>query len=153
MNPITAAHLHLLLSHVPVTVILMGAGWLAFGLWRQSREVQKAALAMFVVAALLAVPSYLTGEPASGAIKGMPGFSDRVLESHQAAAGVALGGCIALGIAALAGLVHYRGRTVVAWFSLLVLVGAIAVGGLVAWTAHLGGQIRHSEIRLEEAPE
>jgi hypothetical protein len=153
MNPITAAHIHLMLSHVPVTIVLLAAGWLAFGLWRQSQEAQKTALAMLVLASLLAVPSYLTGEPASGAIKGVPGFSDRVLESHQAAAGIALAGSLALGVAALAGLVHFRGRAVVGWFSLLVLLGAIAVGCLVAWTANLGGQIRHAEIRMEEAPE
>ena len=90
MNPVTAAHIHLFLCHVPVMAIVFGLGGLAFGLWRGSREIQKAALGMFIVAAVLAVPSYLTGEPASGTIKGLPGFSERILEQHQASAGVAL---------------------------------------------------------------
>jgi hypothetical protein len=151
MNPVTAAHIHLFLCHAPIMAIVFGLGWLAFGLWRGSREIQKAALGMFVVAAVLAVPSYLTGEPASGTIKGLPGFSERILEEHQAAAGVALAGCIALGILALAGLIHYRGRAVAGWFSLLLLAGALVVGSLTAWTANLGGQIRHSEIRPYDA--
>ena len=147
MNPVTAAHIHLFLCHVPVMAIVFGLGGLAFGLWRGSREIQKAALGMFIVAAILAVPSYLTGEPASGTIKGLPGFSERILEQHQAAAGVALAGCIALGIVALAGLIHFRGRAVAAWFVVLLLVGGLVVGVLMARTANLGGQIRHSEIR------
>ena len=151
MNPVTAAHIHLVLSHVPAMGILFGLGLLAFGGWRGSREIQKAALGLFVVAAVLAVPSYLTGEPGAGAIKGLPGFSDRVLEHHQAAAGVALAGCIALGIVALAGLILFRGRTVAGWFVMLLLAGAVVVGVLVARTANLGGQIRHSEIRPYDA--
>ena len=151
MNPVTAAHIHLFLCHVPVLAIVFGLGWLAFGLWRGSREIQKAALGMFILAAVLAVPSYLTGEPASGTIKGLPGFSERILEQHQASAGVALAGCIALGIVALAGLIYFRGRAVAGWFSVLLLVGALVVGVLIARTANLGGQVRHSEIRPYDA--
>ena len=136
MNPVTTAHIHLVLSHVPVMAILFGLGLLAFGVWRGSQDIQKAALGTFVAAALLAVPSYLTGEPASGTIKGLPGFSEHILEQHQAAAGVAL-----------AGLIHFRGRAVAAWFVVLLLVGGLVVGVLMARTANLGGQIRHSEIR------
>jgi uncharacterized membrane protein len=150
MNPVTAAHIHLVLCHVPVLTILFGLGWLAFGVWRGSQDIQKAALGMFVVAAVLAVPSYLTGEPAAGAIKGLPGFSERIMEQHQAAAGVALAGCIALGIVALAGLL-FRGRAVTGWFGVLLLAGALVVVVLVARTANLGGQIRHSEIRAYDA--
>jgi len=151
MNPVTAAHIHLFLCHVPVITIVFGLGWLAFGLWRGSQEIQKAALGMFIVAAVLAVPSYLTGEPAAGTIKGLPGFSERILEQHQAAAGVALASCIALGIVALAGLIHFRGRVVTGWFSVLLLVAALVVGVLIARTANLGGQVRHSEIRPYDA--
>ncbi len=151
MNPITAAHIHLALCHVPIMAILFGLGWLAFGVWRGSRDIQKAALVMFVVAAVLAVPLYLTGGTASGVVKGLPEFSDHILEQHQAAAGVTLASCIVLGILALAGLVFFHGKTVANWFGILLLAGALMVGGLVTWTANLGGQIRHSEIRAYDA--
>jgi len=151
MNPITAAHLHLILCHAPLMAILFGFGWLGFGLWRGSTEIQKVALVMFVVAAILAVPLHLTGGPAAGVVKGLPAFSDHLLEQHQAAAGVTLAGCIVLGIAALAGLIFFRGRGVTGWFGWLLLVGTLAVGSLVIWTASLGGQIRHSEIRSYDA--
>ena len=147
MNPVTTAHIHLILSHVPVMAVLFGLGLLAFGVWRGSQDIQKAALGTFIAAALLAVPSYLTGEPASGTIKGLPGYSEHILERHQASAGIALASCIALGIMALAGLIHFRGRAVTARFVALLLLGALVVGVLMARTANLGGQVRHSEIR------
>lgn len=151
MNPTTAAHIHLVLCHVPVLAVLFGCGWLAFGMWRGSRDIQEAALVMFVAAAVLAVPLYLTGGKAAGVVKGLPGLSDHFLEQHQAAAGATLAGCIVLGIVALAGLVLFRGRIIAHWFGLLMLAGALVAGGLLIWTANLGGQIRHSEIRVYDA--
>ena len=150
MNPLIAAHLHLALGHVPIMAILFGLGWLAFGVWRESRDIQKAALAMFVVAAVVIVPLYFAGGSAAGVIKGLPGFSDRLLEQHQAAAGVTLAGCLVLGIVALAGLILFRGRPVANWFNLLLLAGALVAGSLAIWTASLGGQVGHVEIRAGE---
>jgi hypothetical protein len=147
MNPVTAAHVHLLLGHVPVVALLFGAIWLALGVWRGSQEVQQAALGMFTLAAALTVPLYLTGQPATGLIKGLPGSSDRILEQHEAAAGVALAACLGLGLVAVGGLIHCRGRRVAKWLVFALLVGSLATGGLMMWTANLGGQIRHSEIR------
>lgn len=97
------------------------------------------------------MPLYLTGGTAAGVVKGLPGFSDHILEQHQAAAGVTLAGCIVIGIAALAGLLVFRGRIIANWFGILLLAAALVVGGLVTWTANLGGQIRHSEIRAYDA--
>lgn len=151
MNPVTAAHIHLILSHTPVAAIVFGFGLLAYGVWHGSRDIQKAALVLFVAAAVLAVPSYLTGEPGARVVKGLPGFSDQILEQHQAAAGVTLAGCLALGVVALAALILFRNKTVAHWFGVVLLAGALLAGGLMAWTANLGGQIRHSEIRAPEA--
>ena len=152
MNPLTAAHLHLALGHVPVMAILFGLGWLAFGLWRGSRDLQQAALVMFVVAAVLVLPLYFAGGSAAGLMKGLPGYSDRLLEQHEAAAGVTLAGCLVLGLVALAGLILFRGRAIAGWFNLLLLAGALVTGSLVIWTAGLGGQVGHSEIRSGEVP-
>ena len=151
MNPVTAAHVHLALSHAPILAILFGLGWLAFGIWRGSLDIQKAALVMFVAAAVLAVPLYLTGGPAAGVVKGLPGFSDHILERHQAAAEVTLAACVVLGIAALAGWILFCGRAVANWFGLLLLAGALVAGSLAIWTANLGGMIRHSEIRAYDS--
>ena len=152
MNPITAAHLHLALCHAPVMGIVFGLAWLAAGLWLGNRAILQAGLVTLMVAGLLAVPLYLTGKSAAGLVKGLPEFSEHFLEQHQAAAGVTLAGCIAIAIAALAGLIHFRNRTPADWFCGLLLTVGLAVIGLLLWTALPGGQIRHSEIRAYDAP-
>jgi hypothetical protein len=150
LNPLTAARTHLALAHVPVLAILFGLGWFAFGLWRGSRDIQKASLVMFVLAAVLVAPLYLVGGSAAGMVKGLPGYSDRLLEQHQAAAGVTLAACLVLGLVASAGLLIFRGRAWPGWFSLLLLAGALLAGSLMIWTASLGGQVGHTEIRTAE---
>jgi hypothetical protein len=150
MNPLTAAHLHLAPGQVPIMAILFGLGWLAYGVWRASRDIQKASLGMFVLAAVLVVPLYFAGGSAAGVVKGLPGFSDLLLEQHQAAAGVTLASCLVLGILALAGLILFRGRAVAGWFNLLLLAGALLASSLAIWTASLGGQVGHVEIRAGE---
>ncbi len=145
MNP---THLHLLLNHVPVLGTAFGLGLLLFGLWRKSDEIKKAALGVFVIVAVMAVPVYLTGEPAEDGVKSLPGVSEPLIEQHEQAASVAFTGVLVLGVAALGGLIILRrGKSVPAWCGLLMLAAALIVSGLMAWTANMGGQIRHTEIR------
>jgi uncharacterized membrane protein len=147
------AHLHLLINHVPVLGTGFALALLAFSVWKRSEDIRKAALASFVIVALAAVATYLTGEPAEHVVRGLPGVAGTLIERHDDAAGIALGGAIVLGLLALVGLIWFRaGRPVKNWFSALALVAAVIVTGCMAWTAYLGGQIRHSEIRSEAAP-
>ena len=147
LDTMNVAHLHLILNHVPVLGTAFGLGLLTFALWRKSEEVKKAALGLFVISALLAIPVYLTGEPAEEIVEELPDVSHANIEEHEEAAEVAFIGVLALGVAALAGLVWRRGRTVPTGFASGILAASVAVCGLMAWTANLGGQVRHTEIR------
>jgi hypothetical protein len=142
------AHLHLILNHIPVLGTFIGLGLLSFALWKHREESKRTALGLLVITALLAVPAFLTGEPAEGLVKGLPGVSQAFIEHHEEAAeGAFIGLCI-LGAIALAGLVWFRhGRRMPSWFGTAMLAGSLLVGGWMAWTASLGGQIRHTEIR------
>ena len=148
-----ATHLHLMLNHIPVLGVAFGLGLLLFGLWRKSDELKKTALGVFILVALAGTPVYLTGEPAEDGVKGLPGVSKPITEQHEGAAGAAFTGVVVLGVVALAGLILFRrGRALPAWFSLSLLAVSLIVSGLMAWTANLGGQIRHSEIRADNSP-
>ena len=152
-SKMNGAHLHLLINHVPVLGTFFGLALLAFAAWKRSDELRKAALGTFVIAALAAVAAYLTGEPMEGVVKGLPGISAALIDRHDDAAGIALGGAIALAVLALGGLIWFRqGKPIKNWFSTLALAAAILVAGLMAWTANLGGQIRHTEIRPDAVP-
>jgi hypothetical protein len=144
----SAAHLHLLTTHVPVLGTLFGLLLLVCGLCRRSGELQKVSLAVFVIAATLTIPAYLSGSPTEDMLKGLPGVTEDVVEQHEELAAVAFTAEAALGVAALAGLIFFRRRRPVArWFALSCVVLGLIAGALLGWTAHLGGKVRHTEIR------
>lgn len=142
------AHWHLLLNHLPVLGPVFGLGLLALGLWRKSEALKRVSLAVFLLAALLAIPAYLTGEPAEDMVERLPGVSKPIIERHEEAAAAGFTAIVVLGVVALGGLIRYRGsRGVAPWFAVVVLVATVATSGLMAWTANLGGQVRHTEVR------
>ncbi len=144
--PMNAAHLHLVINHIPVLGTVFGLVLMALGLARKSEELKKIALGTFVAVALAAVITYLTGEPAEVVVKKVPGLADGNFESHEDMAGAAMAASAVIGAAALVGLVVFHGRRPMnKWFANLVLLGALVVTGLMSYTAYLGGQIRHTE--------
>ena len=150
MNP---AHLHLILNHIPVLGTAFGLGLLVFALWRKSKGLKKAALGVFVLAALLTVPACLTGEPAEGVVKTLPGISKPAIEQHEQAAAIAFTGVALLGAAALAALfLSRRDRILPRWFASTMVAASLMVAILMAWTANLGGMVRHTELRPNSTP-
>ncbi len=143
-----AAHLHLLLNHIPVVGTLVGLLLLAYGLLRKSDELKRASLAMFVATALLAIPTYFTGESAENLVEHLSGVSATLIERHEDAAFVSVLALELLGLVAISALalVHRSARFANA-LAVTALVLSIVTGGLMARTANLGGQIRHTEIR------
>jgi hypothetical protein len=85
-------HLHLALNHVPVLGTAFALALLVLGIWRKSNEVKKTALCAFVAIAIMAMPAYLTGEPAEDGVEGPPGVSGAIIEQHEEAEGVAFAG-------------------------------------------------------------
>lgn len=140
------AHVHLMLNHVPVIGTVLGLVLLAAGLARRSFELKRAALWTFVVMALVAIPVYLTGEPAEKVVEQTPGVTETVVDTHEDAAGVALVAVEVLGLAAVAGLVTL-GRPMGPAVVLVAFALALVSSLLFAWTANLGGRIHHGEIR------
>jgi hypothetical protein len=137
-------HVHLALNHLPVIGLVFVLCLLAAAVWRGNVDLLKASYWATVILALVAWGVYLTGEPAEEMVEHLSGFSESLVEQHERAALIATIGLSLLGIAALVGL-FYRG--VRRWYPKAVLLGALLVTGLMIWTANLGGQIRHTEIR------
>ncbi len=142
------AHLHLLLNHFPVIGAILCLLLLLFALIRKSDELKRASLGGLVLISLLTIPAFLTGEPAEELVENLPGVSHALIEAHEEAALVAF---IALGLTgalALVGLIWFRRRTVLPiWLMTVALLLTSASVGLMARTANLGGEIRHTEIR------
>ncbi|MCF8246926.1 MAG: hypothetical protein K9J37_18530 [Saprospiraceae bacterium] len=143
-----ATHLHLLLNHFPIIGTVLGVGVMLYGYITASDQVKKAALWTWFAMALIAIPVFLTGEPAEESVEGIAGVSEGLIEQHEEAATVAIWLMEALGLLSLVTLV--LGKTKNSLSKPLVLVSTVlglVVFGAMACTGYLGGQIRHSEIR------
>jgi uncharacterized membrane protein len=139
-------YLHLVLNHVPSIGVLVGLGLGAFALLAKKPDVMKAALGLFVVAAVFGALTYLTGESAEEAVEGLAGVSEARIEAHEEVAAAAAVGAGVLGVLALGALVLAWGKAVRPALGAVVLLAALGVSGLITYTAKLGGEIRHTEI-------
>jgi ABC-type thiamin/hydroxymethylpyrimidine transport system permease subunit len=145
-----SAHLHLMLTHVPVIGSLLGSGILAWGLVRKQPEVVRIALGVFVVSSVVALPVYFSGEGAEDIVERLPGVAESIIEQHEDLAKLALGLILGLGGASVASLLwQWRQKALSPLIVTALLAFSLLNDGILAQTAHLGGQIRHSEIRGE----
>ena len=141
-------HLHLMLNHVPVIGIVFGLVVLAWGVMRRSDEVKIVGLVALILAALVALPVYFTGEPAEEIVEKLPGVSEGLIGLHEDSATLSLiFAMIAGGLAFVSLITRRAGSAAVAKFMVIAtLLVSAGTSLLMARTANLGGQIRHSEI-------
>lgn len=145
------AHVHLMINHFPVIGVLGALLVFGYGLLRKSDEVKLLGLGLFVLIALVTIPVFLTGEAAEKVVKDLPGVTESYIGDHEEFASVALTLIELLGVVASGGLFLFRRSGALPhWYITLILVVALAAAGTVGFTANLGGQIRHTEIRAHQ---
>jgi hypothetical protein len=143
----SAAHVHLALNHAPLFGIVFAALGLAWALVGKNDGVARASLSLLVLAGLLVLPVYFSGENAEDLVEDQAGVSEAAIEAHEDAA---LGAALAVGtvgVVALLLLVGFRKKAVPRSATAGVLVLALAAAGWIGYVANLGGQINHPEIR------
>ena len=142
-----SVQMHLALTHVPVILSLVGLIMLAVAFFVKKSTLTKTSYMLILFAGITAIPVFFTGEGTEEAIENLPGVSEAVIERHEDVAKLAMITIAVAGLTALAALFAFRWQIATRVFKVVVLLLAIASGGLMAQTAHLGGQIRHTEIR------
>jgi uncharacterized membrane protein len=148
MSPI---HLHLLLNHVPVIGSVLGVLLLAAALARRSDELGKAALGLFALLAAASVVVFFTGEPAEELVEKLPGFSEAVTGRHEDVALIAVVVMGLTGLFCLITLAVFRTRPLAGWVTPIALIASLGAAGIMGYTANLGGEIRHTELRASTA--
>jgi len=147
-------HIHLMLNHIPVIGTALAISFFLTGRMRGNQDLEWLSLQTFVAFAMLTIPVYLTGSPASHQMREMPGLSLETIHQHSSAADFAFATMEALGVLSLYALVKFRRPAAVpARFNTGLLALALTTLGLMIWTANLGGKIRHSEIGASSAVE
>src|ERR1044071_3020316 len=101
-----AAHLHLMLTHLPVLASVFGALVLLLAIVKGGQDLRRYSLWIFVLAGFAAVPTYLSGQPASALLtKAMPGvWLPDASDQHAEIAVIALAASSTLALIAFAGL-------------------------------------------------
>jgi uncharacterized membrane protein len=141
------AHLHLLITHLPIFGTILGLLVLMYGLRTKSNETIVASYSIFILSSIGAIISYLTGEAAEETVENIQGITKAAIDRHEDFAVVGLISLITLGIIAITGIFLTLKKSnfsrKVAYLTLLVSLASFV---LIGWTGYLGGQIRHTEI-------
>ena len=141
-----SVQVHLALTHVPVILSLIGLIMLIVAFFLKNTTLTKTSYILLLAAAVIALPVFFTGEGTEEAVEKLPGVSDTIIEKHEDVAKLAMFSIAAAGLLALAALLAFKWQ-IARLFKIVTLLLAITSGALMVQAAHLGGQIRHSEIR------
>jgi hypothetical protein len=152
LNP---AHLHIAINHVPVILTPLVLFVLLYAAWRRDDGAARVALGIGVADAVSVLGAYFTGDGAKAIVRhstdaagATPDTIRTYIDHHENAALTASVLVGMLGLTALWSLWRSQRPAAVprglVWTALvLAFVSAMAM----AWTAYLGGEIRHPEAR------
>jgi uncharacterized membrane protein len=148
-TPQAWSHAHIILNHFPTVGFVFALVVYIAGLVMNNDVMKRASLVLFVICAVLGVPTYVTGAASMWALTGVPGISRAVINAHRDMALLTLFGLAFTGVTAWIELWRFRHLGRFSNRSLyLVLALAIITLGVMAETGHRGGQINHPEIRV-----
>jgi uncharacterized membrane protein len=140
-------HVHLLLNHFPIIGTIIALGVFLLGLIGKSDDLKKAGFVILTGIALLAIPTYMSGNGAADKLGKLPGISMNAIAAHNNAAVVSIFFMEFTGLFAWLGLWQYRrfssART---WTVATVVAFAVITVYFMSVTGTTGGQIRHAEI-------
>ena len=149
---LNAAHLHLVLNHVPTLGTAVALALLVLALIRRQETLVHVGLEVLFVIALVTMPVYVTGAAAYAHLRSGADFSDIAARMHQDAALAGFAVTEFAGFVAWVALwqsrrIGHAARGLVAAATVLSLI-ALAIMGRAAT---LGGEIHHPEIRAAAA--
>jgi uncharacterized membrane protein len=143
------SHVHIILNHFPTVGFVFALVFYIAALVLNNVVMKRSALVLFVICAILGVPTYVTGAASMWALATVPGISKAVINAHRDMALWSLFGLAFTGVAAWIELWRFRHLGRFSNRSLyLILAFAIITLAVMAETGHRGGQINHPEIRV-----
>ena len=146
------SHIHVILNHFVTVGFVFALLFFVIGLRLGNAVMKRAALAIFVMCAVLGASTFVTGSSAMWAVTDpvlLPGISQVRIYAHRDWAIISLFGLAFTGGMAWFELWRYRYLGRFSKVSLGVVLGfAIVTLGILAQAGHLGGQINHAEIHV-----
>lgn len=146
-----AAHLHLIVSHIPIFTTLIGIFVLMWGMNKKEISIRNIAFVLFIFGALSSYAALETGESAEEIVEEVAAVSHDAIHDHEEAAELSLWSAVVMGLFSIGALVaqKYKFRFETG-LNVAILLFALITLGLLAYTAYEGGEIRHPEAYTEQ---
>ena len=141
------AQLHLLMVHLPVVGMLAALALMTVAVMRRSEAMVRTAIAFAVIGTVFAAPAYFSGPSAMEVARSFAPIDEHLVEQHAIAAKAAFFASVLLAAIAVKVWWDSTDRETGTVTRIGLLAGLLVIAWLMAWTAHLGGLIRHPEIR------
>ncbi len=141
--------LHIALNHLPIVGIPLVLVFLAASLKSSSEKLTKFSLMVLSFLCLVSVAVFFSGEAAEEVVE--KAVSENLLEAHEDMGKIALISCLILGGLSILSLLLSKTKLFRFLIGLVFVVGLGAMG-VLGYAAHLGGQVRHPDIRDGSAP-
>ena len=142
------AHLHLILNHLPIIIPVIGLLIMVGALIIKSELLKRTAYFIFMLAALMAIPTFATGEGAEEVIEKLAGVDENLIKTHEEIAETFSILCYVLGGISLIGLwANFYKKSFATIISYSTILICIITLYYAKQTGTTGGEIRHTEIR------
>ena len=146
------AHLHMVVNHFPIIGTIFGIGILITGIFLKNNSIKNTAYILFIVAAIFGAFSMGTGEGAEEMVEDFPNIGKAIIHEHEELAEkfalvLYVTGVFAL-ISLIASVKKFRLSKI---FSFITLALALISGIMSINVGTSGGEIRHTEIRENNA--
>jgi uncharacterized membrane protein len=145
------SHVHVILNHFPTVGFVFALVFYIAALVMNNVVMKRSSLVLFVICAILGVPTFVTGNASMWALTDPPvaGISKAVINAHRDFALYSLFALAFTGVTSWIALWRFRHLGRFSNRSLtVILLFAIVTLGVLAETGHRGGQINHPEIRV-----
>lgn len=142
------AEIHLMLNHIPIIALPLVSVFLLFAFIKKNALMKKISLVMLILIGLVTLPVYFTGEPAEGIIEDFPGVTESVIKPHEEMGEKALILALIASGLAISALVFVKNEKRNHQLTVATLSVAVIGSMALVYTGYLGGQIRHTEVRV-----
>lgn len=142
-----ATRIHLIVTHFPVFGLFLGFAVLLYGMIRKEREVKIVSHAIIIISIVGGLIAFQTGESAEETVENVTGIIEDTIEQHEESAETTILFFYGLGALTLTSLyAELKSKRYSKQMLMAVIICTALTFSFVAWTASLGGKIRHTEI-------
>ncbi len=148
---IDSAQIHLALNHFPIAGMFFTILLLAIGFFFKKRELILSGMLIAVVSGVAIIPMSLSGEGVEEIVEHKPGVTRELIHEHEEMGEKALVVFLITAVAAISWFIINKKKA--NWarkIEVTTLILSVVSALIVAQTAHLGGMIRHEEIRSDK---